>query len=251
MRPIPHRVRHAQVVVDAMAGSSSIPLEATASFGSVYFLAGDIRSAAIRRTAQRRRGEGGRTNTWSGGVEGGGGSGGGEDGRCPTVCARGAFPASSSLEIARWDARCLPLRDGCLDKLVVDLPWGARHKTDHSLLPDALAEFARVLCPGGTATLLLPRPEAARLQRLQRQQAAGSRQQAVIRKQQAPPASLTGDGGGINGAGEGAHADDDGGVVAGPTGLSGAAALPVVSTLPIVVGGFPVMWLDSTRLDLS
>jgi tRNA (guanine6-N2)-methyltransferase len=55
------------------------------------------------------------------------------------------------------DAGNLPLRDGCLDKILCNLPWGriiASPKINRRLYPKALAEIARCLRPGGLAVLL-------------------------------------------------------------------------------------------------
>lgn len=48
---------------------------------------------------------------------------------------------------------------------LAQVPWGRTHKGGPTLLFDATHQFARVLRPGGIVLLLLPRPEAARLQR--------------------------------------------------------------------------------------
>lgn len=63
--------------------------------------------------------------------------------------------------LARWDARCLPLRDGVVDVGIVDLPFGKRHKHKGGrmvhLYERAFREMARVICPGGRVLLLASR----------------------------------------------------------------------------------------------
>jgi ubiquinone/menaquinone biosynthesis C-methylase UbiE len=61
-------------------------------------------------------------------------------------------------DILRWDAMQLPVRDGCVDAVVVDLPFGnlcGKASANHRrLYPCAVAECARVLRPGGRAVFM-------------------------------------------------------------------------------------------------
>lgn len=58
---------------------------------------------------------------------------------------------SAGVELQPWDATALPLPDGSVDALVVDLPFGqlvGSHATNELLYPALLAEAARVARPG-------------------------------------------------------------------------------------------------------
>jgi SAM-dependent methyltransferase len=58
---------------------------------------------------------------------------------------------------SRWDARRLPLEDGEVDKVVVNLPFGKQISDEvviHDLYQEFLAEMARVMRPGGRLVLL-------------------------------------------------------------------------------------------------
>lgn len=61
------------------------------------------------------------------------------------------------ISLSRWDARKLPLEDGEVDKVAVNLPFG-KQIADESVLPtlyrEVLAEIARVLRPGGRLVVL-------------------------------------------------------------------------------------------------
>lgn len=61
------------------------------------------------------------------------------------------------VDLFRWDARKLPLRDQSVDRLVSNLPFGRRvgsHDVNVRLYPGFLRSLARVLKPGGRAVLL-------------------------------------------------------------------------------------------------
>lgn len=63
-------------------------------------------------------------------------------------------------QVARWSAAQLPLRAGCVDAVVVDLPFGSSHKMKgggaRALYPRATLEAARVLRAGGRFVALTP-----------------------------------------------------------------------------------------------
>ncbi len=66
-------------------------------------------------------------------------------------------PRYKPIEIRQWDAVALPLEDASVDKVVSNLPWGMKHGShgdNRRLYPRLVAEFRRVLKPGGTMVLL-------------------------------------------------------------------------------------------------
>jgi len=66
-------------------------------------------------------------------------------------------PRYKPIELRQWDAVALPLEDASVDKIVSNLPWGIRHGShsdNRKLYPRLIAEFRRVLKPGGTMVLL-------------------------------------------------------------------------------------------------
>lgn len=65
--------------------------------------------------------------------------------------------AAVKVGLCRWDARRLPLRDGSVDKVCANLPWGRRagsHTVNKHLYPRMVREFARVLRIDGLAVVL-------------------------------------------------------------------------------------------------
>ncbi len=75
-------------------------------------------------------------------------------------CARENIAASehaARIQVYPWDARALPLVNGCIDVVCADLPFGldvGSHQENVTLYPDLLKEAARVTRPGGRAVLL-------------------------------------------------------------------------------------------------
>jgi tRNA (guanine6-N2)-methyltransferase len=66
-------------------------------------------------------------------------------------------PRYKPIELRMWDAAALALPDASVDKIVTNLPWGIKHgshRENRRLYPRLLAEFNRVLKPGGTMVLL-------------------------------------------------------------------------------------------------
>ncbi len=61
------------------------------------------------------------------------------------------------IRLEQWDAAALPLSDASVTKIITNLPWGMRygsHGENRKLYPAWIAEFNRVLAPGGRMVLL-------------------------------------------------------------------------------------------------
>ena len=132
-------VKPTDLLCDPMCGVGSLPAEALSTrFKCAYALGGDSSKSAIRDAGKLRR--------------------------------NGRLQKGKTLDVARWDVRCLPLRSSCIDALVVDVPWGARNAAkaplDASLLREALSEVNRVLVVDGVALVLLTRAAAQTIPRL-------------------------------------------------------------------------------------
>jgi tRNA (guanine6-N2)-methyltransferase len=68
-----------------------------------------------------------------------------------------AGPRYKPIDLEGWDAGALPLPDASVNAIVTNLPWGARYGThgeNRRLYPDWIAEFNRLLAPGGRMVLL-------------------------------------------------------------------------------------------------
>lgn len=66
-------------------------------------------------------------------------------------------PRYKPVEIRQWDARSLPLEDHSVSVIVTNLPFGKQigsSSANRMLYPDLLAEWVRVLSPGGRMVLL-------------------------------------------------------------------------------------------------
>ncbi len=89
------------------------------------------------------------------------------DGNAPGRLGPGALPPgcipTPRLTLLRWDARRLPLRDGVVDKVVTNLPFGRQvlgpDKID-AVYRGFVAELRRVLAPPGEALLLTDQVDA-------------------------------------------------------------------------------------------
>lgn len=137
--------RVGEVVVDFLAGVGTIPFVAAGMpppFPQVLALGGDESEEAgghMRQNFTYLREE---------------------MGGCITSKGEGKGRAAI-VGLARWDARCLPLREGVVDVAIVDLPFGKRHKHKGGrmvhLYERAFREMARVIRPGGRLLLLASR----------------------------------------------------------------------------------------------
>ena len=151
-------VQPGDIVVDAMAGAGTIPIEAVSSASATrYALAGDIERGSVSdiidnvkfASATFRASGQDAAHLYSGGrdllaAES-------EKGSSSSVSKGTPF----SIDCCRWDCRSLPLRSNFVDVLCVDMPFGKRCKLSKRELVPILKEFARVLRPDcGRAVLL-------------------------------------------------------------------------------------------------
>ncbi|XP_043204229.1 uncharacterized protein LOC122371720 [Amphibalanus amphitrite] len=119
-----------EVVVDPMCGGGSISLEGAQAFPGTFHICGDNYPDAAPRVLLNRE-----------------------------FSARQLSPtAQLPLDVLTWDCTRLPLRDGCADVIVSDLPFGKRlgSKFDNrTLYPACMEEMARICTPRyGRAVLL-------------------------------------------------------------------------------------------------
>lgn len=64
---------------------------------------------------------------------------------------------SGAADVLSWNASLIPVRDGCVDCIISDLPFGVRCMSAaklKSFLPLLFSECARILCKGGKMTIL-------------------------------------------------------------------------------------------------
>ncbi|EQC38292.1 hypothetical protein SDRG_04013 [Saprolegnia diclina VS20] len=114
------RIEAGDIVLDAMCGVGTIPASATYLAAPVFALGGDVEEDAVEKAGRN-------------------------------VAAR---PAT----ICQWDSQRLPLRDGSVDKIVIDMPFGVRcgsHQKNSKLYPRCMAELCRVLRDHGRIVLLV------------------------------------------------------------------------------------------------
>lgn len=149
--------RVGDVVVDCMAGIGTVPIELFGQWPSLLCLGGDSSGRALLCAApnaryaravltERARPEG--PSGWAGERRAQA-----EAGR-PLPAARGR---RGTVECLHWDATALPLRPGCADLAVVDLPFGERCGSKDELgdlYARALRQLALALRVGGRAVLL-------------------------------------------------------------------------------------------------
>lgn len=66
-------------------------------------------------------------------------------------------PRFKPIDLHQWDATAIPLADHSISAIVTNLPWGIRfgsHRENRHLYPRVLAEFFRLLAPGGRIVFL-------------------------------------------------------------------------------------------------
>ena len=111
-------------VIDPMCGGASIPIEGALAFPEAYYMCGDNHEKAIART----------------------------------VSNLSHHENKLPIDAFQWDATCLPLKDGCIDVVITDLPFGKRMGSqfnNRTLYPQFLEEMARICRPKwGRAVIL-------------------------------------------------------------------------------------------------
>ena len=122
------RPRAGSLVVDPMAGCGTLPelgCAAQRECGApCFFLAGDVSAVAVAKA---------RANICAARAAAGGRGGGG-----------------GFVDVVLWDATRLPLRAGCVDHFVSDLPFGKRlgsRADNRKLYPQAIEQMRRALRP--------------------------------------------------------------------------------------------------------
>ncbi|XP_053576749.1 tRNA (guanine(6)-N2)-methyltransferase THUMP3 [Bombina bombina] len=122
------------IVIDPMCGTGAIPIEGVNEWPRSFFLAGDNNLQAVNRAA----------------------------GNIGSLLRRQQSPNSSPqglpIDTVHWDISRLPLRNGSVDVIITDMPFGKRigsRKKNWDLYPACLREMSRVCRPGtGRAVLL-------------------------------------------------------------------------------------------------
>jgi len=78
------------------------------------------------------------------------------------ACRSNVIRAGTRAVVGHWDARALPMGDGCVDAVVTNLPWGREVEVEASLprlYRGLLAEIGRTLGREGRAVVLTDSPE--------------------------------------------------------------------------------------------
>jgi SAM-dependent methyltransferase len=142
----------AQIVIDPMCGAGSVPI----AFGDVRD-ALPFRVGVERRDAvQMCRAQAIPRAAWPPCHAFGGDSSAEALGACLRN-SRAAAGDGLRCDFVRWDACALPLRSACVDRIVVDLPFGNKcgsHHKNSKTYHLMLDEMHRVLADGGLAVLL-------------------------------------------------------------------------------------------------
>eukprot|EP00761_Pharyngomonas_kirbyi_P010131 gb/GECH01010149.1/.p1 GENE.gb/GECH01010149.1/~~gb/GECH01010149.1/.p1 ORF type:complete len:530 (+),score=100.11 gb/GECH01010149.1/:1-1590(+) len=140
------------VILDPMAGTGTIPIEAMCHFGDRCraVIAGDISLSDLKLSARNREYAVKQLNIVKA-LE----NVYHENQQFPELQVYNRF--NNVMTIMNCNAKSLPFTKPCIDILVTDMPFGKRsgnHKQNEDMYPSLLKEFARVLKPGGIAVLL-------------------------------------------------------------------------------------------------
>uniref|UniRef100_A0A6I8RQQ6 THUMP domain containing 3 n=1 Tax=Xenopus tropicalis TaxID=8364 RepID=A0A6I8RQQ6_XENTR len=121
------------VIIDPMCGTGAIPIEGVSEWPGSFFLAGDNNKQAVNRTG---------SNIQS---------------LLRKHQSPESAPSNLRIDAVHWDISSLPLRDGSVDVIVTDMPFGKRmgsKKKNWDLYPACLREMSRV-CRAGTGRAVL------------------------------------------------------------------------------------------------
>ena len=134
------RLLPGEIVLDPLAGPGTIPIEAAVQCRGAVAFGGDLDRSDVSN------------QSWNF-----------SEGVLPLYlqgynwCGSGIpFPAHCFLG-GRWNAVKIPFRDGTVDAIISDLPFGKRCGnawTNAKLYPQIFREFWRVLVPGGRVVVL-------------------------------------------------------------------------------------------------
>ncbi|XP_076972790.1 LOW QUALITY PROTEIN: tRNA (guanine(6)-N(2))-methyltransferase THUMP3 [Tamandua tetradactyla] len=123
------------IIVDPMCGTGAIPIEGATEWSNCYHIAGDNNPLAVNRAANN----------------------------ISSLLTKNQVKESKPswglpIDAIQWDICNLPLRTGCVDIIVTDMPFGKRigsKKRNWNLYSPCLREMSRVCRPGtGRAVLL-------------------------------------------------------------------------------------------------
>lgn len=144
-----------EVVVDPMAGTGSIPLEGALGFPATFHLAGELAAKSVRSCRVNMDG----------------------------VVAKNCLQVAPKVDALQWDCiRGNCLRDGSVDVVITDLPFGRRSgsKADNKkLYPDMLVAMARVVRPEVGRAVLLTQDKTSMFASLARVSAYWARTRVV------------------------------------------------------------------------
>ncbi|XP_068220241.1 tRNA (guanine(6)-N2)-methyltransferase THUMP3-like [Palaemon carinicauda] len=129
-----------EVVLDPMCGGATIPMEGSLTYCKAFHLGGDNFEQAAKRSRENIN----------------------------NLLKKGK---SMPIDVARWDATRLPLRNNSVDVVVSDLPFGKRlgNKVDNRVLYyRALLEMARVTKPETGRAVLLTQDRNSMIKNIKR-----------------------------------------------------------------------------------
>ncbi|XP_057316231.1 tRNA (guanine(6)-N2)-methyltransferase THUMP3-like [Hydractinia symbiolongicarpus] len=132
-------IQNGDIVCDPMCGGGSISIEGSISSAASFHVAGDNHEVAVQYAQDNFEAVCG--------------------GQKDLALTNFTLPFS----VLRWDVYQLPLRTGCVDRIVTDLPFGKKigsKERNVFLYPNALREMARICRPSGKAVLLTQHRQA-------------------------------------------------------------------------------------------